>query len=34
MAQELGWDVERERAEQAAVAAFFARRGGAGGLLE
>ena len=34
MAQELGWDAERERAEQATVAAFFTRRGVAGGLLE
>jgi glycerol-3-phosphate dehydrogenase len=34
MAQELGWDEARERSEQAAMAAFFARRAGAGGLLE
>ena len=34
MAHELGWDAARERAEQAAVAAFYARRGGAGSLLE
>jgi len=34
MAQELGWDAERTRAEQAAVATFFARRRGGTGLLE
>jgi hypothetical protein len=34
MAQELGWDAARERSERAALAAFFARRGGAGSLLE
>jgi glycerol-3-phosphate dehydrogenase len=34
MAQELGWDAARERSERAAIAAFFARRAGAGGLLE
>ena len=34
MAEELGWDAARERSEQAALAAFFARRGGAGSLLE
>jgi glycerol-3-phosphate dehydrogenase len=34
MAQELGWDPARERAEQAALATFFARRSGARGLLE
>ncbi len=34
MAQELGWDAGREQAEQAAVAAFFARRSGTGSLLE
>lgn len=32
MARELGWDAGRERAEQAAVAEFFARRGAGGGL--
>ena len=34
MAQELGWDEARERSERAALAAFFARGGGAGSLLE
>jgi glycerol-3-phosphate dehydrogenase len=34
MARELGWDPARERAEQAALAAFFARRSGRGSLLE
>ena len=34
MAEELGWDAARERSERAALAAFFARRGGAGSLLE
>jgi glycerol-3-phosphate dehydrogenase len=34
MARELGWDAERRRAEQAALRAFFARRGGGSGLLE
>jgi glycerol-3-phosphate dehydrogenase len=34
MARELGWDSARERAERAAVAAFFAARGGSIGLLE
>jgi len=34
MAHELGWDPARERAEQAALRAFYASRSGAGGLLE
>jgi len=34
MAQELGWDEARERSERAALAAFFARGGGASSLLE
>jgi glycerol-3-phosphate dehydrogenase len=34
MARELGWDAERQRAEQASLATFFARRRGATGLLE
>ena len=34
MARELGWDAARERAERAAVAAFFAARGSPIRLLE
>jgi glycerol-3-phosphate dehydrogenase len=34
LARELGWDAARERAEQAALAAFYASRGGTNPLLE
>jgi glycerol-3-phosphate dehydrogenase len=34
LARELGWEAARERAERAALAAFYASRGGTNPLLE